>query len=189
MFGRFHLFDSNRGRKMHFRVGFRLVTSRQKHGYQSHRKKYKKILHIPVKLKVRCHTAPSTTPVQEHLRNKKTFRGNIRPSPRPFSAGIRSKQAKAGLLTRFRRDAFPTRSQWRKNVAATNPKNIRNETHSSGNCCRLTLHSLLIPAAVPRGNRLQGKGSYFRQNSKFIGMKHPPLRRTNVKFSTRGYGL
>ena len=42
-----------------------------------------------------------------NIRNRKN-RERVRSSLRPFSAGLRSTQAKAGLLTRFRRDAFPT---------------------------------------------------------------------------------
>ena len=66
-------------------------------------------------------------------------------------------QAKAGLLTRPRRNAFPTpQDQWQKSVAAIHP-GVRNaarkradllgssgRTHSSGNCRRLSLHSHLI---------------------------------------------
>ena len=66
-------------------------------------------------------------------------------------------QAKAGLLTRPRRNAFPTpQDQWQKSVAAIHP-GIRNtarkradhlgssgRTHSSGNCRRLSLRSHLI---------------------------------------------
>lgn len=66
-------------------------------------------------------------------------------------------QAKAGLLTRPRRNAFPVpQDQWQKSVVAIHP-GIRNaarkradllgssgRTHSSGNCRRLSLHSHLI---------------------------------------------
>ena len=67
-------------------------------------------------------------------------------------------QAKAGLLTRPRRNAFPVpQDQWQKSVAAIHP-GIRNtarkradhlgssgRTHSSGNCRRFSRRSLLIP--------------------------------------------
>ena len=94
-------------------------------------------------------------------------------------------QAKAGLLTRPRRNAFPTpQDQWQKSVAAIHP-GIRNaarkradhlgssgRTHSSGNCCRFTRHSLLIP--------LHGE-TIARQRYTFIGRKQAIRRNISAK--------
>ena len=65
-------------------------------------------------------------------------RGKI-PLRTPFSAGFSGRMSTAGLLTRYRTDAFPSR-------AGTVAKSVgpRHVTHSSGNCCRIARHSHLI---------------------------------------------
>ncbi len=56
-----------------------------------------------------------------NIRNRKN-RERVRSSLRPFSAGLRSTQAKAGLLTRFRRDAFPTARSVAKDCRDDSPE-------------------------------------------------------------------
>ncbi len=64
--------------------------------------------------------------------------------PGPFSAGCETNRScKAGLLTRSGFDAFPVIRQWLKIVDPSCAR-FRTGTYSSGNCCRLSRHSLLI---------------------------------------------
>ena len=77
----------------------------------------------------------------------------------------------AGLLTCFRCGAFPV---FTGPVAqeCRNEKALAGGTHSSGNCCRFTQHSLLIP--------LHGE-TIARQRYAFIGRKQAIRRNISAK--------
>ena len=89
----------------------------------------------------------------------------------PFSAGANTLSRKAGLLTcpprrRLPGPGGPVAQECR------NEKALAGGTHSSGNCCRFTRHSLLIP--------LHGE-TIARQRYTFIGRKQAIRRNISAK--------
>ncbi len=92
-------------------------------------------------------------------------------SYRPFSVGVNLQlMHKAGLLTRFGCQYLPGRyCQWSKNLT---PFHRMVETYSSGNCCRFSRHSLLIPTVVFQtfGNLCDRKDIHFFHKQTFFRM-------------------
>ena len=93
--------------------------------------------------------------------------------PCPFSAGCEiNLSCKAGLLTYSGYDAFPVFTSGLKIVVISCVR-CRTGTYSSGNCCRLSRHSLLIGGGLKNLFR-----TFARQRYEKIAWKH---KATNYK--------
>ena len=113
-----------------------------------------------------CSVTIDSTAAMQRNKMKKCFTCII--DSRPFSAGCETNlSCKAGLLTYSGYDAFPVFTSGLKIVVISCVR-CRTGTYSSGNCCRLSRHSLLIDRR-PYGllsEPLRGKDTKFTSNKK-----------------------